>query len=162
MSRSRIGIRRLILRRILHRDAPGSQEEICRRLEQWGHCVTQTTISRDLAALGAFKSTLADGREGYVLSPEEKAGGTAEAEITAELVSRLEAFVIDMVPSGNLIVLKTLPGAAPTVAAALDRASDLGLIGTLAGDDTVLGITASPRGATSVEGRLVALLETGQ
>lgn len=161
MNRSRAAVRRLILRRLLHRESLGSQQEIARRLEQLGHSVTQTTISRDLAALGAIKSAPSGEREVYALPREESLEGSAPDEIRTILVSRLEAFVVDMAPSGNLLVIKTLPGAAPTVAAALDRASKLGLLGTIAGDDTVLGITDSARGGTSVQGRLAALLGSG-
>ena len=94
--------------------------------------MTQATISRDLSSLGAHK----DGNH-YVLGrgPDHKASELA-------LAGTIDAFVVSIESSGNIVVMKTPPGAAQVVAAALDRATFTEVAGCVAGDDTVMVVVS--------------------
>jgi transcriptional regulator of arginine metabolism len=115
---------------ILRRRAVGSQAELARLLRRHGEQVTQATLSRDLEELGAFK-VREGGRVVYRLPEEPPAG-------EARLARMLEEFVLDVEASGNLVVVRTPPGAANAVARALDTAAWREVAGTVAGDDTIL------------------------
>lgn len=127
--------RRRIIRSLLTDHDIRSQGDIVALLAQRGLEVTQATVSRDLASLGAHK----DGTR-YVLGEGSDQDGAEFA-----LAGIIDAFVISIEPSGNLVVLKTPPGAAQVVAAALDRVSYDAVAGCVAGDDTVL-VVVSERG----------------
>ncbi len=107
-----------------------TQEEMVRRLSQQGLKVTQATLSRDIKELGLVKSA-----EGYELP-----GEAAEAP-TPSLSHLLREFVVDIREAQNLLVLKTPPGSAQPVARALDSESWPEVVGTIAGDDTILVIS---------------------
>lgn len=116
---------------LLRRRQVGSQAELARLLRGHGEGVTQATLSRDLEDLGAFKVRLPDGRVAYRLPEEPVANGD-------RLQRMLREFVVEVDASGNLVVVKTPPGGAQPVARALDAAPLDGVIGTVAGDDTVM------------------------
>lgn len=116
---------------ILRRRSVASQAELARLLRERGERVTQATLSRDLEELGAFK-VRQNGRVVYRL-PEEPASGNGEW-----LRHMLQEFAVDVEPSGNLVVVKTPPGGASAVARALDNADLKDVVGTVAGDDTIL------------------------
>lgn len=120
--------RRRIIRSLLNERSVASQNDIVDLLAQRGFDVTQATVSRDLASIGARKDT-----NGYVLGGEPLHDGAEQA-----LAGTIDAFVTSIEPSGNLVVLKTPPGAAQVVAAALDQAAPFAMAGCVAGDDTVL------------------------
>jgi len=110
-----------------------TQQELAAALRERGFRTTQATISRDVAELGLIKA----GREGtqaYALPPR-----LVEAETSGE--DRLRTLFIDLPievrEAGLLLILKTLPGSAHAIAAALDRARWPEVAGSLAGDDTV-------------------------
>jgi transcriptional regulator of arginine metabolism len=113
-----------------------SQALVLEHLRLQGFDATQATVSRDLDDLGAVKVRGPDGRLVYAL-PEPGNGLAAGDE---ELRRVLGAFLLAVVPSGNLVVLRTPPGHANMVASTLDRAALAGIAGTIAGDDTVLVI----------------------
>jgi len=107
-----------------------SQEDLAELLGRNGERVTQATLSRDLEELGAVK-VRENGRVVYRL-PEEPPPGD-------EWLRRmLTEFALEVVSSGNLVVVKTPPGGANAVARALDSAALKDVIGTVAGDDTIL------------------------
>lgn len=113
-----------------------SQTDLAAALVRRGLRISQVTLSRDLRDLGLFKSAA-----GYVAAPPPGAAAPAPTSAprpAAELARVLREFARDLRPAQNLVVLKTEPGAAPTVAAALDAENWRELVGTLAGDDTVL------------------------
>ena len=109
-----------------------SQEEVSARLAQLGFAVTQATVSRDLDQLGAVK-VKRGGVSTYAL-PDQLGGGDWAA-------GRLERIVGDWVRSveatGNLLVLRTPPGSAHLVGAAVDQAQLPEVAGTISGDDTL-------------------------
>ncbi|EJZ10237.1 arginine repressor [Mycolicibacterium vaccae] len=121
-----------------------SQSELAALLADEGIDVTQATLSRDLEELGAVKLRGADGGVGVYIVPEDGspvrgvAGGT-------ERVSRLLGdLLVSTDCSANLAVLRTPPGAAHYLASALDRAALPYVVGTVAGDDTILVIAREP------------------
>jgi transcriptional regulator of arginine metabolism len=137
-----------------------SQPELVRLLAGDGLAVTQATLSRDLDELGAVK--VRDGGELVYAVPAEGGDPTPRpaapvadtdarlARLTAELLVSAEA-------SANLVVLRTPPGAAQFLASAVDRAALDQVIGTIAGDDTVLLVTSEPAGGAAVAAALLRL-----
>jgi len=124
--------RRAALQRIIENHRVVSQNQAAALLTRVGYPVTQATVSRDLAAIGAVK----------VRDEFGNVYGISTAP-SGELRAILDQFVLDVMPSGNVIVVKTPPAAAHYVASALDGAGLRGIAGTVAGDDTVL-IVATP------------------
>lgn len=131
-----------------------SQSELQSMLEAEGLYTHQATLSRDLDELGAVKLRGADGGASVYVIPEDGSpvrgieGGTARlARLLGELLTGADA-------SGNLAVLRTPPGGAHYLASALDRAALNYVVGTIAGDDTLLVVAREP--LTGAE--LVALL----
>ena len=133
-------IRRQRIRDLLAHNQVGSQEQLQQLLGRSGFEVTQATLSRDLRELGVFKGPM-----GYILADQP---GPISAPImngARELERMLPAQLIAIQASGNLIVLKTLPGHANPLAIEIDRARLPGVMGTIAGDDTVFVATRTAR-----------------
>ena len=133
-----------------------SQSELAALLGDEGIEVTQATLSRDLEELGAVKLRGADGGSGVYVVPEDGSpvrgvsGGT-------ERVSRLLGdLLVSTDASGNLAVLRTPPGAAHYLASAIDRAALPDVVGTVAGDDTILVVAREPM----TGGQLATMFET--
>ena len=137
--------RRRVLRRLLQDHVVRSQAEIVELLAGRGHPVTQATVSRDLTAIGAVK----DGSARYVL-----AGDDSMDEALEELAHVLDEFAESIVGSGQVVVIRTPPGAAQVVAGAIDRARVADVLGTVAGDDTVLIVTTEDNDAAKLAARL--------
>jgi transcriptional regulator of arginine metabolism len=138
-----------LVQQILSERAVGSQVELAKLLRSRHVRVTQATISRDLAELGASLIRDQMGELRYELRNEE----SATIAPAADLDRVVSEHVTEVRCSGDLIVLVTPPARAPMVAYALDRARLGDSIGTIAGDDTVLLIAKPGRGA-AVESRL--------
>lgn len=127
-----------------------SQAELAEALRRSGVAATQVTLSRDLKQLGLVKTSA-----GYAALGETPPAAAPAAPEWARVVRE---FVRDVRPAQNLLVVKTDPGAAPTVAAALDTARWTELAGSLAGDDTVLLICENVRRRLQIEQRLRGLV----
>lgn len=138
-----------------------SQSELGRLLAADGLEVTQTTLSRDLDELGAVKIRDGEGDLVYAvpaeggdltprLAPVNGEGGARLSRLAAELLVSADA-------SANLVVLRTPPGAAQFLASAVDRAALPDVIGTIAGDDTVLMIARDPDGGADLAERMLGL-----
>ncbi|MFL6099127.1 MAG: arginine repressor [Actinomycetales bacterium] len=145
---------------LLGREAVHSQPELAQLLARDGVEVTQATLSRDLDELGAVKVRTGSGLV-YAL-PAEGGDRTPRAAVSQEtLDARLARLCAELLvtadASANLVVLRTPPGAAQFLASALDRAALPDVLGTIAGDDTVLVITRAPDGGVALTERLVAL-----
>ena len=125
-----------------------SQTELLALLEDDGIATTQATLSRDLDELGALKV-----RGAYVIPDDGSPvrgveGGTARlARLLGEVLTSADA-------SGNLAVLRTPPGAAQYLASALDRAALNYIVGTIAGDDTLLVVAREPLTGAELVARL--------
>ncbi|HET6212318.1 MAG TPA: arginine repressor [Micromonosporaceae bacterium] len=116
-----------------------SQTELALLLAASGIQVTQATLSRDLEELGAVKLRGTDGGPAAYVVPEEGRPPMRSAEqAPARLVRLLRELLTGTDYSGNLVVLRTPPGAAQFLASALDRSGLPDVVGTIAGDDTIL------------------------
>jgi transcriptional regulator of arginine metabolism len=128
--------------------AVANQDELRRRLVHLGLRVTQATLSRDLRELKLVKSA-----KGYQLP-----AAMDEAAVLPPLARALREFLLDLRPAQNLLVLKTPPGGAQPLAAAVDTERWKEVAGTLAGDDTVLVVATSPAARAAIQKRMEALL----
>jgi transcriptional regulator of arginine metabolism len=132
-----------------------TQQELAAALREQGFRTTQATISRDVAELGLAKA----GREGiqaYALPPR-----LVEAETSGEdrLRKLLADLPVELREAGLLVVVKTLPGSAHAIAAALDRARWPEVAGSIAGDDTVFVACVDRASLQRVKSRLRALAD---
>jgi len=121
------------IRRMVTQEAVDSQERLVELLETEGFTVTQATLSRDLKHLGIGKVPGPDGGYAYTPPEAESRPGT-----TATLVADFLRGFVSLEWSGSFALLKTLPGHAASVASAMDNLRVEGIIGTVAGDDTIL------------------------
>lgn len=128
----------------------GSQDELRRRLGHLGVRVTQATLSRDMRELQLVKTS-----DGY---RQLSAGAAEEATPLPALARALKEFLLDIRPAQNMLVLKTPPGGAQPLAAAVDSERWKEVAGTLAGDDTVLIIASSRGAAKTIQRRVEEML----
>ncbi len=141
---------RLILQLLSEKNVP-SQAELGRLLRGKGHAVTQATLSRDLRFLSVRK-----GPKGYELP----AGGDPLLDSPqALLASQVRSWLTSIALADNQLVLKTPPGGAQALAIALDGAELPGVLGTIAGDDTILVINKSATAARRTSRELQGLSE---
>jgi len=139
---------------LLGRHAVQSQSMLAELLADDGLGVTQATLSRDLVELGAMRVRDRDGHLVYAVPAEggDTTPRPAEEEQAAmeRLTRRLAELLVTAEASGNLVVLRTPPGAAQFLASALDHGLLRDVLGTIAGDDTVLVITRGPTGGEAM------------
>lgn len=131
-----------------------SQVDLARLLAVEGVTVTQATLSRDLEELGATKRRDPGGRTSYAVPEDGPAGEqVATADVgrpSPRLIRLLAELLLGADSSGNLAVLRTPPGGAHLLASALDRGSVDGLVGSIAGDDTVLLVSRAASGGAAL------------
>lgn len=123
-----------------------TQEELARELAKVGIAATQVTLSRDLRELGLVKTP-----EGY--------REMTDSEVGPQLSTLAAEFVHDVRSAQNLVVLRTRPGHASSVAVALDNEEWPEVVGTIAGDDTILVIAPDDRTAQRLRKQFLALLQ---
>ncbi len=121
-----------------------SQTELAALLGQEGIEVTQATLSRDLEELGAVKLRGADGGVGVYVVPEDGSPVRGVSGGTERLTRLLGELLVSTDASANLAVLRTPPGAAHYLASAIDRAALPYVVGTIAGDDSILMVARAP------------------
>ena len=121
-----------------------TQEDLAEALRTRGVEASQVTLSRDLRELGIFKAA-----DGY-----RQAGAEPPREDAHALASVVRQFLTEAIPAQNLVVLKTRPGGAAALALAIDRAHWPEIIGTVAGDDTILAVAPSHKAAEMIAARL--------
>ena len=122
-----------------------SQGELGDLLAAEGLATTQATLSRDLEELGAVKVRGTDGSAATYVIPEDGHAPLRAAEQAPERLRRLLRELLTGADfSGNLVVLRTPPGAAQFLASALDRSGLPEVVGTIAGDDTILVVARQP------------------
>lgn len=136
--------------RILEEHTVTSQAQVVELLEAEGITATQATVSRDLDELGAIKVRISGGETIYAI-PELPVDRVAPED---HLRRVLGDWMADVVHSGNLVVLRTPPGSAHVVASALDRAGMNEILGTVAGDDTMIVVAAEEVGGKKLAARL--------
>lgn len=127
-----------------------TQADLARALRAAGFAATQATISRDIVELGLVK-VIRDGTHAYA------APATASTPVggTERLRRFCEDYPVEAAAAGNIVVLRSLPGTASTLAAAIDAGGFDGIIGTIAGDDTVFAAVES-RASRSLLARLAS------
>ncbi|MCB9787225.1 MAG: hypothetical protein H6744_11090 [Deltaproteobacteria bacterium] len=145
--------RHLILRLVETHDVE-SQEQLQHLLSAEGFDVNQATLSRDLRALGVVKQPRPGGGARYARARSAPDTGVA--------VANLRAFLREIIASRNLLVIRTRTGGAQPVGLALDQLRVTGLIGTIAGDDTVLGIVSETHDPDDTIAAIWALIEEGK
>jgi transcriptional regulator of arginine metabolism len=135
-----------------------SQSDLVELLGAEGIEVTQATVSRDLVELGAVRLRGQDGHLVYVVADDGL--GPADAGAQAARLARLaEELVVGVEASANLVVVRTPPGGAQFLASSIDHGGLPGVIGTVAGDDTVLLVTKDPHGGADVAQALLLLTD---
>jgi len=147
------------IRDVLTSSRVASQDELRRKLRRRGIHVTQATLSRDMHEL-----RLSKGPAGYRLPNGNGSNGAAAAAAEDDqppsLSEMVESFALRVKQAMNQVVVATAMGGAQPVAAAMDREGWDEVVGTIAGDDTVLVICADARHATEVASRLRTMLES--
>lgn len=133
-----------LIARLVAENEVTNQPQLLDLLAEAGVEATQATVSRDLDDLGAVKVRGASGATVYAI-PEFAPDRIAPAD---QLRRVMGEWVAEVASSGNIVVLRTPPGCAHVVASALDRSRVDGLLGTVAGDDTLLCVSATTDGAS--------------
>lgn len=137
-----------------------SQAELAAALRAAGLQVTQATLSRDLDELGAVKLRSADGGTPAYVVPEDGAPLAARhaGDVPPVRLARLLSdMLVSAAASANIVVLRTPPGASSFLASALDRARLPDVLGTVAGDDTILVVSRRPAGGAALARQLTDL-----
>ena len=134
-----------------------SQTELAKILAVEGVDVTQATLSRDLDELGAVKLRGADGGAPVYVIPEDGSPVRAVQGGTTRLTRLLGELLVSADHSANLTVLRTPPGAAQFLASAIDRAALHEVVGTIAGDDTVMVIAREPLAGVELADRFTTM-----
>ncbi|MCW2812760.1 MAG: arginine repressor [Nocardioides sp.] len=152
----------LIIELVTHHEVH-SQTELADLLAGEGLRVTQATLSRDLVELDALKVRSASGALVYAVPGEggDRRLQTGETAAGQQRLTKLcSELLVSAEASANLVVLRTPPGAAQYLASAFDRAEVPDILGTIAGDDTVLVIGRDPSGGAALARRFLALAGT--
>lgn len=139
--------------RLVQEQSLSTQEEVAEALRGKGYDTVQTTVSRDIAQLGLVKVRDAEGKLVYSLP------GAADLDRLSELTSALRRWALSLEPSDNVLVIRTPPGHANALARALDAAGLSDVIGSVAGDDTIMIITRQGVPATALAAELRHHLE---
>ena len=121
-----------------------SQGDLVKELKKAGFSVTQATASRDLEEIGAVR-----GRDGYILAESDNDSMARSMPLPGDLILSVES-------SGNLAVVRTPPGGAQFLASALDHSGIPSIIGTIAGDDTVLVVSRKASGGGELAKELLS------
>ena len=142
--------RQASIRDILEHTSVASQDELRKKLAARGFHVTQATLSRDIHALKLFK-----GPTGYAIASPTNGNGEEEGPATREL---LKSFGLEARQALNLLVVVTTTGGAQPVAAGIDYEDWPEVVGTIAGDDTVLVICPSEEKAATLRTRIEEII----
>lgn len=109
-----------------------TQDELCKRLEEAGFSVTQATVSRDINNLHLYKKNLGNGRQKYAIDVDN------DHELDEKYRRVLTDGFVSIDMAQNILVIKTVSGMAMAVAAAIDSLKFTEIVGTIAGDDTIM------------------------
>ena len=142
--------RQQLIARLIAKSAVTSQPQLLDLLSAEGITATQATVSRDLEDLGAVKVRVPGGDTVYAI-PEYEPARLAPEDHLRRVMGE---WVAEVKPSGNMVVLRTPPGCAHVVGSALDRSTISGLIGTIAGDDTLMCVAAEEVGGKALAATL--------
>jgi transcriptional regulator of arginine metabolism len=126
-----------------------SQSDLVKQLKKAGFVVTQATASRDLEEIGAVRGRSSSGESVYQISNSNDESISRTMPIPSDLIISVES-------SGNLAVVRTPPGGAQLLASSLDHSGISEIIGTIAGDDTVLVVSRKATGGAQLARELLA------
>lgn len=138
--------RQRAIQEIVSKEEISTQRELVEKLRARGFKVTQATVSRDIAELRLVRISLGKGRHKYALAEWE-----LSEDVLETLKRRFKEFVKDVDRGGNILVIKTAEGHASGIALLLDRLKRDEIVGTLAGEDTILVVARSEEGARALE-----------
>jgi len=138
---------------MLEDHAVTSQDQLVELLAAAGVVASQVTVSRDLEELGAVKVRMAGGESVYAIPELPKDRVAPESHLKRVLGE----WLVEVSHSANLVVLRTPPGSAHVVGSAIDRAGLADVLGSVAGDDTVLVVVSERVGGEVVARRLSGL-----
>lgn len=145
---------------LLERHEVGSQGQLMSMLADEGIEVTQATLSRDLDELRAFKVQVSNGATVYAV-PSDGGDPSPTLQSSDSARARLERVVAELLSSadhsGNIVILRTPPGAAQYLASAIDHTTMPDVLGTVAGDDTVLVVSRDPLGGSKVADQFASM-----
>lgn len=139
--------------RLLGEQAVSSQSQLVELLAASGVVATQATVSRDLEELGAVKVRIPGGAMAYAI-PEHATDRPAPDDLLRRVMGE---FVVEVAASGNLVVLRTPPGSAHVIGSAIDRSALPDVLGTVAGDDTLILVCSEAAGGAAVAAELAQL-----
>ena len=144
--------RQAVIREIVEQQSIQTQEELAEALRAHGMLVTQATVSRDIKEMHLFKVLAEDGSYRYATMDREN------QTTNDRLIRMLSDSVLDMAGANNLVVIHTLPGLASAAASALDAMKLSVILGTLAGDDTVMIVMRDTNAAAAFCGEIKSLM----
>ena len=150
-------LRQKAILQIIQEKPVSTQEELVDELRKLGFQASQATLSKDIRELGLVKVPTADGRFRY--TDRFRSHIETPAQI---LTKRLQESVVGYSTASHILVLRTLPGYAPSIAYELDRSNWEEIVGTIAGDDTVFIALASQKDAKSLEKKLNEILSAAE
>ena len=136
--------------KIIKEDDVNTQEQLTERLREDGFLVTQATVSRDIKELGLVKVPSVGGGYKYAVANHAKTESSQHLNIFSKAVTNVDFAM-------HTVVVKTYSGMAPAVAASLDAVIGHDILGTIAGDDTILIITENPDEASELCSKLEKL-----
>ena len=145
--------RQHLVTKLIEQNVVRNQMELVELLAAEGVAATQTTVSRDLEDLGAIKIRLPGGDSAYAIPELPKAQVAPEDHLRRVFGD----WVVEVAHSANLVVLRTPPGSAHVVGSALDRAGLAHILGTVAGDDTLIIVADEAAGGALVAAELADL-----
>lgn len=146
--------RQMKIQEIINNQAIHTQEELAEWLRKDGFDVTQATVSRDIKEMGLIKVPTADDDYRYAIP-----GAAQPLNTPDRLKRRLRETVVTINDSENLIVLRTIPGNAQALASLIDHSNWEEVIGTVAGDDTILLVIKPPSAVPMIRERISQLME---
>ena len=149
--------RQRAIQEIVSKEEISTQRELVEKLRARGFNVTQATVSRDIAELRLARVSLGKGRHKYALPSME-----LPEDVYEELKRQFGLFVKDVDRGGNILVVKTAEGHASGIALLMDRLKRDEIVGTLAGEDTILVVARTEEGARALEEEFGELLVAGK
>ena len=146
--------RQALIREIVEAQSIQTQEELAEALREHGLMVTQATVSRDIREMHLLKVLAEDGSYRYATMDRSETG------VGDRLIRMLSDSVVEMNYANNLIVIRTLPGSAHVAAEAIDNLKWPELLGTIAGDNTILVIVRSNEEVDAVIKRFGSIIKS--
>lgn len=137
---------------LIEKEQIGTQEELAKRLNEAGFLVTQATVSRDIRQLHLTKVQLPEGAQKYALLQNN------DSQLGDKYIRVLRDGFVSVDVAGNLLVLKTVSGMAMAVAASIDAMKLPEVVGSIAGDDTVMVAVRTPEEARLLMDKIKGLI----